>query len=400
MSDILARNVFKDRKACEYVLRIIMDDEARMDEKKDVAYSLADRKMSVEDISEIIKVNIETVRGWLAGRTPAKNSNRIPSYRSRKQKCPVWGIFIYRKTKQRRWMNIQQLTYIVEIANRKSISRAAEYLFVSQPALSQQIRNLEKELGYRVFHRTSKGLELTEKGNVFYQKAQEMLKDWNRFKEEVMSGTELKKLKIGLGARVYSNRLFPKIAGYFERHPELEVTFYTEAGLDAYAAIKDGSLDMALDRMPENEIGMEKCICFAKELIREKQCILMAPDHPLAQKKNASIMDCREYTMLTGLEHSVEDRLLRKTYGEQNITWKRVIRSDSIDTVMKMVKSGSGIAIGPQSFAEYYGVTAVPLVPARQDSLYFACLKSKKKEPEIREFQRYLTTLVSSVYPD
>ena len=45
-------------------------DEARMDEKKDVEYSLADRKMSVEDISEIIKVNIETVRGWLAGRTP------------------------------------------------------------------------------------------------------------------------------------------------------------------------------------------------------------------------------------------------------------------------------------------------------------------------------------------
>ena len=75
------------------------------------------------------------------------------------------------------------------------------------------------------------------------------------------------------------------------------MTFYTEAGLDAYAAIKDGSLDMALDRMPENEIGMEKCVCFAKELIREKQCILMAPDHPLAQKKNASIMDCREYTM-------------------------------------------------------------------------------------------------------
>lgn len=64
--------MYKDRKACGYVLRIIMDDEARMDEKKDVAYSLADRKMSVEDISEIIKVNIETVRGWLAGRTPAK----------------------------------------------------------------------------------------------------------------------------------------------------------------------------------------------------------------------------------------------------------------------------------------------------------------------------------------
>ena len=51
--------MYKDRKACEYVLRIIMDNEARMDEKKDVAYSLTDRKMRVADISEIIKVNIE-----------------------------------------------------------------------------------------------------------------------------------------------------------------------------------------------------------------------------------------------------------------------------------------------------------------------------------------------------
>lgn len=92
-------------------------------------------------------------------------------------------------------MNIQQLTYIVEIAKCNSISRAAEYLFVSQPALSQQIRNLEKELGYCVFRRTRKGLELTEKGNLFYQKAQKMLEDWSRFKEEVISGTEHKKIK-------------------------------------------------------------------------------------------------------------------------------------------------------------------------------------------------------------
>ena len=190
-------------------------------------------------------------------------------------------------------MNIQQLTYIVEIANCKSISRAAEYLFVSQPALSQQIRNLEKELGYRVFHRTSKGLELTEKGNVFYQKAQEMLKDWNRFKEEVISGTEHKKLKIGLGARVYSNRLFPKIARYFERHPELEVTFYTEAGLDAYAAIKTVPLIWHWTGCRKMKSAWRNVSVLQKKLIREKQCILMAPDHPLAQKKNASIMDCR-----------------------------------------------------------------------------------------------------------
>ena len=64
--------MYKDRKACEYVLRIIMDDEELTVIDNEVQMDFKDRKMSVEDISEIIKVNIETVRGWLAGRTPAK----------------------------------------------------------------------------------------------------------------------------------------------------------------------------------------------------------------------------------------------------------------------------------------------------------------------------------------
>ena len=68
------RELKETEKVVEHMCREMEElcDEARMDEKKDVAYSLADRKMSVEDISEIIKVNIETVRGWLAGHTPAK----------------------------------------------------------------------------------------------------------------------------------------------------------------------------------------------------------------------------------------------------------------------------------------------------------------------------------------
>lgn len=150
-------------------------------------------------------------------------------------------------------MNIQQLTYIVEIAKCNSISRAAEYLFVSQPALSQQDPESGKGIGILRISQDKKRTGAYRKRESFLPKSAKMLEDWSRFKEEVISGTEHKKLKIGLGARVYSNRLFPRIVGYFEKHPELEVTFYTEAGLDAYVAIKDGSLDMALDRMPEKK---------------------------------------------------------------------------------------------------------------------------------------------------
>ena len=302
-------------------------------------------------------------------------------------------------------MNTQHLQYVVEIERMRSISQAAENLFIGQPNLSRILHDMEDTLGFKIFERTSRGVRPTERGTIFLQHAKSILREMDSIE--------------ALGPRrPVANRLricIPRSAAMLDLTSEFIATLPEDQNLDV--AIRECHARKALELLAngEVEIGIIRFRSEYRDYFEEQMTqrglnfeilskyryqILLCRDHPLAQKKNASIMDCREYTMLTGLEHSVEDRLLRKTYGEQNITWKRVIRSDSIDTVMKMVKSGSGIAIGPQSFAEYYGVTAVPLVPARQDSLYFACLKSKKKEPEIREFQRYLTTLVSSVYPD
>ena len=302
-------------------------------------------------------------------------------------------------------MNTQHLQYIIEIERTRSISQAAENLFIGQPNLSRILHDVEQMLGFRIFERSTRGVRPTTRGTIFLQHAKSILRETEAIE--------------ALGPkRAVANRLrvcIPRSAAM------LDLTAQYLAGLPQAepvdAVIRECHARTALETLAsgETEIGVIRFRSEYRDYFEEQMTqrglnfeilskyryqILLCRDHPLAQKKNASIMDCREYTMLTGLEHSVEDRLLRRTYGEQNITWKRVIRSDSIDTVMKMVKSGSGIAIGPKSFAEYYGVTAVPLVPARQDSLYFACLKSKKKEPEIREFQRYLTTLVSSVCPD
>ena len=153
-------------------------------------------------------------------------------------------------------MTIAQVLYVLEIADCRSISAAAERQFISQSALSQQIQRLEGELGYPLFVRTPRGLTLTAAGETFCREARPVAEQWQRLCSAVKpDGRRGRRLRIGMGARVYSNRLFQDIARYFDSHPEIDVTFVTEAGLDVLAGLRDGSIDLALDRLPAGEEG-------------------------------------------------------------------------------------------------------------------------------------------------
>ena len=79
-------------------------------------------------------------------------------------------------------MNIQQLRYVVAIANSGTFREAAEKMYVSQPSLSISVRDLEKELGFKIFRRTSSGTFLTRRGMEFYEKAQELVKGFDVFR--------------------------------------------------------------------------------------------------------------------------------------------------------------------------------------------------------------------------
>lgn len=81
-------------------------------------------------------------------------------------------------------MNIQQLRYVVAIANSGTFREAAEKMYVSQPSLSISVRDLEKELGFKIFRRTSSGTFLTRRGMEFYEKAQELVKGFDIFQNQ------------------------------------------------------------------------------------------------------------------------------------------------------------------------------------------------------------------------
>lgn len=296
-------------------------------------------------------------------------------------------------------MTIQQVLYVLEIASRSSVSQAAQKLYLSQSALSQQLRRLEEELGYALFSRTANGLQLTPEGQHFCEQAEPVADRWAEFCKAIQKKEKSQqiRLRLGVGSRVYSNNLFPKIAAYFQSKPEIEVTFVTEAGRDMADALRKGELDLALDRLPLDDPQPESAGLSATPLIRERQCVLLSPTDPRAGYNSLAFRDLQNCTMISGLEDSAEDRIMKNALRKYHISIKRVYRTDGIDTSMQLVRDGMGIAMGPASFADYFHVKAVPLEPETWISLQFICLQSSLKRPVIQRFRDYLLSLCDPV---
>lgn len=295
-------------------------------------------------------------------------------------------------------MTMTQILYVLAVETHKNFSRAAASQFVSQPALSQQVKQLEQELGYRLFTRNTHEVELTELGRAFCAQAKPLRDAWLRFHEELsrQPGGEKRRLRIGMGSRVYSNGMFEPIAQFFDAHPEIEVTFVTEAGHDFLADLREGALELALDRLPPPSLLGETEGLSTEPLIWERQCILMAKEDPRAALAEIRFEELRGCTVITGLEHSLEDQVLRYDCQNSGLVFNRIYRSDGIETNMNLLRSGKGIIIGPASFADYYGVAAVPLVPRSITSLDFICLEKNRQRAEIASLRRYLHELCAA----
>lgn len=122
-------------------------------------------------------------------------------------------------------MEFRQLAYFVEVARLNNLTRAAERLKVAQPALSQQIRNLERELGVRLFNRSARGVALTEVGKIFFIGAEKTLAEAERAKDSAKGFNNQLRGKVTVGAleSVVQTRLPRMLATFGIEYPGIKV---------------------------------------------------------------------------------------------------------------------------------------------------------------------------------
>ncbi|WP_068057966.1 LysR family transcriptional regulator [Nocardia xishanensis] len=178
-------------------------------------------------------------------------------------------------------MELQQLRYVVAVAETNSFTRAAERCHVVQSALSHQIARLERELGARLFERTSRRVRLTPAGAAFLPAARQCLDTAERAAAEVAAavGEVRGRLAVGLIPTVSAVDVPTALREFRRRHPHVRIGLRVGASEDLAAQVEQGTIDVAFLGLPTTVRPRGVAV---QELARDRLVAVVAPDHPLA----------------------------------------------------------------------------------------------------------------------
>ena len=192
-------------------------------------------------------------------------------------------------------MNIQQLRYVVAIANSGTFREAAEKMYVSQPSLSIAVRDLEKELGFKIFHRTSSGTFLTRRGMEFYEKAQELVKGFDIFQNHYTNLVE-EKAEFSIASQHY-DFLPPLITAFARCYPkDKNFRIFESTTVQILDEVAQGHSEIGIIYLNnQNTKGMmqriDKLGLEVVDLIPFQTHIYLRADHPLAGKEELTMED-------------------------------------------------------------------------------------------------------------
>lgn len=240
-------------------------------------------------------------------------------------------------------MELTPLRYLVAIAEAGHMTRAAEALGVSQPALSAAVRKLEDELGVALFDRTGRGVELTVAGRVFVEHASGALRDVEAGRRAVraLAGLETGTIRVGGGATAMGYLLPPAVRAVRREHPGLR--FYVrEAGSEAIAgAILTGELDLGIVTLPIRHPGSGELM--SVRTLEDELRLITPAGHALDGKRSFRWADLAGEPVVGFEAGSAVRAVIDAAAGAHGVSLDVVMEVRSIQSIEQMVRAGIGV---------------------------------------------------------
>ncbi len=234
------------------------------------------------------------------------------------------------------------LTAFLAIAREGHLTRAARSLHLTQPAVSAQLRKLEDELDTRLFHRTSKGMVLTEEG-ALYRRHVEQAALWLDDGRRALAGLgDLShgSLSVGAGATATTYLLPPLLRTYHQRWPGIRLQLREQGSASVAEAVRDGSLDIGVATLPVAEDGGLRFVPW-----REDELQLIIPeDHALAGRKRFAWSALEGQPMVMFEADTAVRRLIDRALEDAGVSVQLAMELRSIESIKQMVAQGIGAA--------------------------------------------------------
>ncbi|QFZ21071.1 LysR family transcriptional regulator [Saccharothrix syringae] len=261
-------------------------------------------------------------------------------------------------------MELQQLRYVVAVAETNSFTRAAERCLVVQSALSHQIARLERELGARLFERTSRRVRLTPAGAAFLPAARQCLDAAERAAAEVAAavGEVRGRLALGTIPTVTAVDLPRALREFRGRYPHVRISLRVGGSDDLVAQVKEGTLDVAFLGLPTTARldGVASC-----ELLRDRLLAVVAPDHPLAGEPSVTLRRLAGEVFVdlpAGTAGRAQSDL---AFAAAGLVRDVAFEVTTADFIGRLVEQGLGVAMLPAAYApQLTGVVTVEVADA------------------------------------
>ena len=187
-------------------------------------------------------------------------------------------------------MELRHLRYFVAVAEELNFTHAATRLRVAQPALSNQIKDLEDELQVRLFERGRRGVQLTRAGKAFYPRARGLLSQANEAAQEARTAGGLisGSLSVGFPSGLHLNYLVPAIQEFRQDNPKVEFQFFHGLPEEQLKSLREGRLDVGFITLPASLDGLEQRIVW-----RVPFKVVLPAKHPLAKRRSFELNDLR-----------------------------------------------------------------------------------------------------------
>ncbi|MBQ0868685.1 MULTISPECIES: LysR family transcriptional regulator [Streptomyces] len=277
-------------------------------------------------------------------------------------------------------MELQQLRYVVAVAETGGFTRAAERCHVVQSALSHQLAKLEKELGARLFDRTSRRVALTPAGEVFLPAARQSLEAAERAAAEVAAATGEIRGTLALGAisTIASVDLPRLLRDFHTRYPQVRISLTSSRSEMLVEEVRRGTLDLAF-------LGVTPAFrtkgVRSRTLVRDHHVVMVAPDHPLAQEGTREPLELARLAEETFVDFAAGSHARAQTeeiFAAAGLHREVAFEVSHWEFLVGLVRNGMGITLLPSAFvSQLSGVRVLPVRdgPQREERLVWSATR-------------------------
>jgi len=257
-------------------------------------------------------------------------------------------------------MKLNQLRDVVAIAERGSLRAAARHLSLAQPALTRSVHELERELGVPLFERRARGMTLTPMGEAFVRRANAVLSEMRRARDEVeqLQGGTRGSVVAGLSIVPHLSMLPRALRPFRQRYPDVELHLIEGLYPTLEAGLKDGSVDLYIGPQPERPLPADLT---QEKLFDNTRVILGRKGHPLQKARSLRDLTDAEW-VTTSITHRAEEEM-GALFARHGLPPPRLaLQTQSALTLMVTLAYSDVLAMVPVQWTRF-DLTAQALVP-------------------------------------